>query len=588
MKASIKGYLKKHKNGTIQDVLNEAIINSIQANAKNIEVKISSGGLDNNIIEEIQIVDDGDGFTEKNREAFCELHTLNKEELGCKGVGRFFYLKVFNKVQFESFDGVDRVSFDFNENFTKDNLKPKTFPDVINKGTHITLNSIHQNISNSYKEDKIYNDTLQHIYPYLFLSKNTVGIKINNKPLTMNYDNIKTHNFKIKNEEFKLHYEFKKDQNDKKLEAFICFNNRPTTDFSAQPLKIQITTPEKSHIMLLLQSKWIDNQSNENHKFTYIEDDESNENINGFNWNDVRQEVNVILKDIFKIEYPKLEEESKTNIQKLKTKYLHYAEFIENNGIGAVNEKQILDNAYKKAREQEERVLKNDNPNEEDIKKCMQTSLIGYILHRQKVIDKLILLKNTSIENEIHKLFLGKGLEGTEERQVPIEQNNLWLLDDKFMSYSYVASEKTITTFLKNNKLSYSKSTQEMDIIHYFTDKDKNKACIIELKKLTANYKENGVGINQLFNYSKKLFESGVKELYLYLFAEIDNDFRDALENKEGFKKIFSQQGEIWQNSYQDRNSYIQIISPNAIIADANARNKTFLDIIKKQKNIIT
>lgn len=124
-----------------------------------------------------------------------------------------------------------------------------------------------------------------------------------------------------------------------------------------------------------------------------------------------------------------------------------------------------------------------------------------------------------------------------------------------------------------------------MDIVLYFNKQEKNKAaCIIELKKLTANYKENGGGILQLFNYSKKIFESGVKELYLYLFAEINDDFRDVIENEKGFKKIFSHQGEIWQNSYKDRNSYIQIISPNAIIADANARSKTFLDIIKKSR----
>jgi hypothetical protein len=248
----------------------------------------------------------------------------------------------------------------------------------------------------------------------------------------------------------------------------------------------------------------------------------------------------------------------------------------------------LLEKARKRVAKEEDTLMqmKTDNKTSDaeflkQAKKVVSHDLIKYILDRQNIIDKLINLKGTNIEKEVHNLFLAQGLEGTEERQVPLDKNNLWLLDDKFMSYNYVASEKTITTFLKTKNLDYHKSTQEMDIIVYFDKQDKSRAVVIELKKLTANYKENGVGINQLFNYSKKLFDSGVKELYLYLFAKIDDDFRDQLENQLKFTKICSHGGEIWHNSYLDRNSYIQIISPDAIIADADARNRTFLSFIK-------
>jgi hypothetical protein len=107
---------------------------------------------------------------------------------------------------------------------------------------------------------------------------------------------------------------------------------------------------------------------------------------------------------------------------------------------------------------------------------------------------------------------------------------------------------------------------------------------ILELKKLTANYKENGTGISQLFNYCTQLYAAGIKELYLYLLAEIDDKFRLQLTSERLFKRVFSHAGEVYQNSYNDFNAYIQIISPDAIIADAAARNKTFLDIIKNSK----
>ena len=177
-------------------------------------------------------------------------------------------------------------------------------------------------------------------------------------------------------------------------------------------------------------------------------------------------------------------------------------------------------------------------------------------------------------------------MEGYEERQVPLDKNNLWLLDDKFMSYNYIASEKAISTFLNCAGLEKNSSNEEMDIVLYSNSQEKQKAVIVELKKLTANYKENGTGINQLFNYSAQLYDAGIKELYLYLIAEIDDKFRRQLVSKEGFKKIFSHEGEVYQRSYDDNNAYIQIISPNVIIADAAARNKTFLKIIKNSKKI--
>src|SRR5262245_59904718 len=48
------------------------------------------------------ITDNGVGFDDKNTDSFCEADSLLKENLGGKGVGRFSWLKFFEKATIES------------------------------------------------------------------------------------------------------------------------------------------------------------------------------------------------------------------------------------------------------------------------------------------------------------------------------------------------------------------------------------------------------------------------------------------------------------------------------------------------------
>ena len=70
------------------------------------------------------------------------------------------------------------------------------------------------------------------------------------------------------------------------------------------------------------------------------------------------------------------------------------------------------------------------------------------------------------------------------------------------------------------------------------------------------------------------------------MIASIDEDFRDTLVNIYKFNKVFSQEGEVYHGSLNNINAYIQIVSPKALIADARARNKTFIDLVKEQNGI--
>jgi hypothetical protein len=597
MKTDITNAVKNYPKTTIYDAIKEALVNSIQANATKILINITSTDkdlTDESLLSSVSITDNGEGFNQENKKSFLTYFSRHKQEQGCQGIGRLSYLKSFQKVRISSRQNKELVEFDFTAELSEEKLEPKPINDNSRK-TVLTLSDPLE--KTSYDLEKAYQEICNHIYPFLFLRTQDCEIVINNNNSQKidrdSFKNIQALNFKVtkrgneqeESVDFALFYRFEKSET-AILDDFVCINCRPMQRFS-KDFKIKLNKIEGYHITFLLESSWINKQANQYHELDIATEDEDflQESLI-IEWADVKKQLEEEVNKLLNNEFPELEEQNTKQINDLKEKYPHLADYIENKGVlGFVDKKKVLDNAYKKARKEEEELEKED-VSIEKIKKCVSNDLIKYILHRQKIITKLQEIKETAVEANIHNLFLKQGLEGTDERQVPLDKNNLWLLDDKFMSYSYIASEKTITTFLKENGLEYHKSTQEMDIIGYFSTTDKKKAVIIELKKLTANYKENGVGISQLFNYSKKLFDAGVKELYLYLFATVKDDFRDELENKEGFKRIFSHEGEVWQNSYKDRNSYIQIISPNAIIADANARNKTFLEIIKNSKKI--
>ena len=96
----------------------ETIVNSIQSieestNSKNGQITILANRLEDRQIEmdgnevlnpfyEFQVIDNGEGFNSINYNSFLEAYSNLKVSKGCKGIGRFLWLKAFTKVNIES------------------------------------------------------------------------------------------------------------------------------------------------------------------------------------------------------------------------------------------------------------------------------------------------------------------------------------------------------------------------------------------------------------------------------------------------------------------------------------------------------
>ena len=138
---------KLNKNITFFQPIFEAISNSLEAGAENITVTFEQENALPDITPKIigfSIQDDGIGFTETNRNAFCELWTTNKFDLGCKGFGRLTWLYVFNSVKITSFTGDEVVNIVFNKDFSRDSIKVEKSNNP--QKTTITFSGITENI----------------------------------------------------------------------------------------------------------------------------------------------------------------------------------------------------------------------------------------------------------------------------------------------------------------------------------------------------------------------------------------------------------------------------------------------------------
>lgn len=81
-------------------------------------------------------------------------------------------------------------------------------------------------------------------------------------------------------------------------------------------------------------------------------------------------------------------------------------------------------------------------------------SLSEYMIQRKAIIDlfKRFLEADQNgkykLEEDIHNLIFPRGITN---REINYESHNLWLLDERFSTYSFIASDKPITSYTQNN-----------------------------------------------------------------------------------------------------------------------------------------
>ena len=614
MRINIKRMVNNLKRVTPLKVLQEAIVNSIHANATKIEVSIKYG---NQLVEDssppiqsVTVTDNGDGFTKKNRDSFCEYGTEEKIKIGCKGVGRISFLRIFNNVKIKSFLKEEKklITIDFHKNFNENvDINEVTDNTIQEKKTEITFKNILSGENKFHSLSNVKVDIHNHILPLLYFKKEqkqppeiTITLKddLDDKK-TICYSDLpkfEKKEFKIRNTKnkdigFILHYSLS-ETTKKYLEAFYCANNLTVCRFSKK--KLSINPIDGYRIIFLLTSKFLDKTVKTERDDFAISPEKAEHNLfPDFSWGMINSELSNMIAEILYEKYPELKEHNKKITRDIKEKHLHLADYLKediNPLAGFIKEEETIQKAENAFQEAKQKFRQNKNPKIEDVSKLAGQELIEYILTRDRIISQLEELSKDKdrYERKLHGLLMEKGADTGQEsiKYVKPTKNNIWLIDDKFMSYSYAASDKSIAKTLKGiNPESGSKDPNRPDISIFFKqENDNHDAVIIELKGLGIEAEKKFNGLRELRDYAEAFSsQKNLKNIWYYLITNIDSDFSKNLE-KDDFKLLFSTKEKVYFKYYDKMSLYLYVMSEESFISDARARNKTFLDLIRKEQ----
>lgn len=621
MTINIENYVRRLRDINFMQPLYEAIVNSLDAKATNIEISIKDTIIkdenknDINVINGFEVVDDGDGFTEKNVDSFFEMLSEKKEE-GKLGSGRFIWLKVFDKIIIESKLPNKTIKINFCKCF-----KDITYNEVEESNVKKETKIIFSNVNVAYQDKRpinnvawIKNKIEESILPKLLLLKKSnrkfyitidklAAIDQENLPILQEEEfEVKSNSFR-KKEKFKLFYKIKRQDDNKQLNYYVA-HGRLVKSFTSE-LKIN-KLPDKASSIMLLCSSYLDKHINDDRNNFTI--DMNNESVESpISLANINEKLKVKMQNVLLKQLPEIKQKNDKTIEEAIDEEPYLASYIKKNGA-IISSKQDL---IKNSKKEYEKDLEN---NKKDFRKILKRKKIDtaeydriidefkdfqlrelgrYIAYRQQIIKKLKQLNNDNekIEELFHKLFMDLKTDfNSQDNKAYHYKQNMWLLDDKFMSFSYIASDKTfnqISNILYNTSISREdKGSGRPDLFLSFSDDEttENVDClVIEIKGIGTTDDEKNKSITELANNVKTIRKQfpNIRNIYSYIITNIDEAFLETI-NAQDFKPFLTKnESEFYYRYYENNNNHAYVISSNVIAESAHFRNKVFLDLLK-------
>jgi len=604
-------------NTSLEYVYYEAIANAIDAGATDIDIAITIDKFSEHKTLKIKIIDNGEGFTDKNFEKFCNV--LSADDKQHKGIGRLVFLNFFSKIEIESIFNQRCRQFTFDDDFDGECNLVKT-SDTINK-TKL--------IFSEYRKEKIYKhdfirpeplkkNIIYHFLPQLYKLKLknselkiTISLEIQNDDQNFEFENSSTI-FNLKElpklkeksindtrdlfDNFKIMYSIEKTYTDNIIISAICADERT--------IPIEIIT-DKNYLanykmIFLLYSTQFDGKTNTAR---------DKMDINESDYKYIQRTFINMVAQIIEEELPNIKEYNIQTSDNIKTTYPHLYSYVDKKAIGLVDKNKLLADAQTSFFNDQKEILEADSLDNEQYEKSLDLSskvLVEYILYRAKIIKKLQAIKKDNSEADIHNLIvpMKRTYSGNDKAITDFFHNNAWILDDRYMSYTKILSDKDIETIYKDTNIEgthiYSdKETGRPDLTIIFSnDPNTTKTfdvVIIEFKKLGLPIGQKRNILDQLRERARRLIQyypKKIQRIWFYGIIDFDIEFEASLK-EDSFKKVFSL-GDMYHklqsiipNPHKDEKVEVDvfILSYNTMLNDAEARNNTFLELLKKSIN---
>lgn len=308
--------------------------------------------------------------------------------------------------------------------------------------------------------------------------------------------------------------------------------------------------------------------------------------------NTLKKYIKEILKSQNKDSHEKNVEKQK---QFVTGKFPHLLGYLDTEELGFQATEKVIQNAQGKFFRDQFNIIKKEKIDEDDYEKIINLSarnLTEYILFRQLQIDALLEISAKDGEKIIHNLISPmQQIIYSKNKSKHLFSDNAWILDDRFMSYLHSTSDVSLQKITQSfNDIFYqeSESEERPDYLMFFSNKleqpdDKVNMVCFEFKKLGNTKYDKSKAIIQLTDYAAELKETckQIEILFLFTLVEFDEKFEKTLE-RQGFRRRFSVQGKIWSRYSPDVDIELSFLDFKALIHDADSRNKTFMEILKK------
>lgn len=467
-------------------------------------------------IKNVTIIDNGEGFTESNFSSFKKPFSKVNKKYGCKGIGRFTILAMFERMDVVSIYQENgqwykrAFSFDAEQEIYND-CKISLEDGKHNAQTKILLAECHNKQLLPYtakNAEEIAKGIMEHCFIY-YLSNNLPQINIQEVDSSGNVESIsvesyfkleakdKEKNIKIRDEEFKL-YVVKTEQVTTRKYNYVslCANSRKVggkrelakyDSLYAYPI---VENGESKYLDIYVVSSYLDKHVN--NQRTGFRIPESWDESGFYNSQETEISMKEIMKSIAEAVAELYEkyaiETKKRNIKEVKDYITNFApqyrSFIYRNDILEAMPPNLSDEkkdeylhkvAYQENRKIEEKIdqfiqLKEiDDRQISDIVESIKSrtaynsdALADYVFRRKAILRlfaKMLDKKENGeyeLEKMIHNLIFPMGLTN---RELTYQYHNLWLLDDRFSTFRFIASDKSITSYTQ------IKSGKEPDLV---------------------------------------------------------------------------------------------------------------------------
>ena len=595
---------------------------------------------DSNTVRGFSIIDNGIGFNDQNMASFMEADSEYKMAIGGKGVGRFSWLKAFNSARITSTykDNGSFVTrsfvFSLDNSEIEDSLEDT--PEAKDYQTIIELSDY----KNDYKSEvpkqlsTIAIRIIQHCFVY-FLSSNCPEIQIfdTDESISLNQmfrERFSTDDnkciFTLGNNEFNLlNIKINDRAFPQRNRLYLCANDRLVDSKDLEKIIVDLDSGiyEKEGYWYLgvLTGKYLDDNVDMNRLSFSIPQESSILIPDNPGIDDIVKTAASLVEEYLATYLRQVGEQKQKRVQKYTTEvapqYRHL-EYYAPEKIAALkpglSNDELDDALYGIKRDFEnktkaectdlmKKLEKGEISSEEYQKQFQETigkvsdvnraALAEYVVHRRIILNLFgrgLDIKDDgkfNLEKYMHQLIYP--MRSTSD-DMPYENHNLWLLDEKLSFCQFISSDKPFdnaqgedrTDILALDRPVVVADSKNTGIAY-------DAITIFELKRpMRDDYDMEDNPITQLMDYAKKIKDGKAKDsrhrpihasettqFYLYAVCDITHTLERVLE-RMSFTRTPDNLGAYFYN--QDLHAYIEVLSYDKIRNDSEKRNKVLFD----------